>query len=114
MLSPRSRGKGSRRPPGRGGGKRKRQPVQWRKRAGHALDDVAQLSGPLEAVQMHGWRGDSATELIYKFDQRMAEAGIRYFADCQGHRHCWTFTVWIPAEVAATVSSIVAQLKRSK
>lgn len=112
MLSPRSRGKGSRRipiPTSRG----KRKPVVWRKQAVHAVERFPKDVGELTELTYWGPFGHSAAESIYLFDQRIAGTGIRYQAELRGG---WSFQpmfkIRVPASAAAKVRSIIAQIEK--
>jgi len=110
MLSPRSRGKGSRRlPVERGRGKRKS--VNWRKQAQHAVDSVDELKGPTHLLVIHGFYGDWTTDMIYRFDQGMAKIGLHYYAEFAGRRHAFAFKVWVLAARAADVQEIIARIR---
>jgi len=115
MLSPRSRGKGSRRVPWRDGGRRKTKSVSWRKQAQHALDSVDDFVGPVHLLMIHGYYGDSASDMIYRFDQAMAKIGVHYYAEFSGQRQAlwrWTFKVWVLAAKVAEVQEIISRIKR--
>jgi hypothetical protein len=113
MLAPRSRGKGSRRWPGRDGGRGKRKGLAtWRKHAQHAATSIAELTQPLEQVVINGFYRDSADDFIYKFDQCMAQMGLQYYAECTGRRHRWSFTIWVPSDKAPDVREIIAGIKK--
>ena len=112
MLSPRSRGKGSRRVPGRDGGRRKRKPVEWRKQATHAVDDVSQLDGVLIELTHVCPFGRSAAECIYLFDQEVARAGIRYHAELRGTRLTPMFALRVPAAHEGTVRAIIDRVRK--
>src|SRR6266436_6614375 len=111
MLSPRSRGKGSRRMPGRDGGRRKSKPAIWRKQAQHAVDSVDELKGPVHPLLIQGRYGDSAPDMIYRFDQDMAKIGLPYYAEFSGWRHGWTFRVWVLEDRASNVQEIISRIR---
>ena len=109
MLSPRSRGKGSRRRPWRDGGRRKWRSPEWRKQAVHAIEDFPKEAG--ELVEMFFFPCDrSAAKSIYLFDQRIAHTGIKYQAELHGKRFTARFIIRVPASDVATVSEIIAQI----
>jgi len=113
MLSPRSRGKGSRRlPVERGRGKAKKL-VNWRKQAQHTVDSVDELKGPTHLLVLHGFYGDSATDMIYRFDQGMAKIGLHYYAEFAGRRQgwIWTIKIWVLADRAAEVQQIISRIQ---
>src|SRR4051794_10137688 len=112
MLSPRSRGKGKRRFPGRDGGRRKQKPVAWRKRATHAVDDRSELPGQLVELSYVCSFDQSAAQAIYSFDQALAHTGIRYHAELHGGRYWPVFTLRVPADSVATVRSIITRLQQ--
>src|SRR5262245_3339791 len=112
MLSPRSRGKGSRRFPGRDGGRGKHKVAQWRKQATHAVDDLSVLPGALAALTYWCRFGQSPAEAIYRFDQQIAGTGIRYHAELHGARTWHFFTVHVPAESAERVQAIISRVQR--
>jgi hypothetical protein len=75
MLSPRSRGKGSRRcPMPTSRGKQKR--AEWRKQAVHAIEEFPRNSGELMTLRYDGSFGHSAAECIYLI--RPANCGNGY------------------------------------
>lgn len=108
MLSPRSRGKGSRRWPGRDGGRRKQKPVEWRKQATHAVDDVADLGTELVVLDYSCPFGRSPAESIYLFDQEMARIGARYYAELRGSRRYPVFRFHVLTACADVVCEIIA------
>jgi hypothetical protein len=86
MLSPRSRGKGSRRPPGRDGGRGKRakqKRIEWRKRAIHAVDEFPKNSDDIVELIFSVPFERTPSEIIYLFDQRISTTGFRYQANCE-------------------------------
>jgi hypothetical protein len=111
MLSPRSRGKGSRRVPWRDGGRRKRKPVTWRKQATHAVDDPSELSGELVWDYYQCPSGRSPHQGIYLFDQEAARAGIRYYAELSGSRFYPAFFIHVPVADKDKVTAIIARLE---
>lgn len=112
MMSPRSRGKGSRRLPGRDGGRRKRKVAEWRKQATHAVDALTELTGELIRLDYHCPFGHAPGESIYRFDQEAARIGLRYFAELGGYRLAPVFTLHVSVDQAATVLAIIARLRR--
>jgi hypothetical protein len=79
VRSPRSRGKGGRRFPGREGGRRKRRPVgSWRHRCQHLVEDQSELSPPLVSLWYSGRWGEKLEHRAYVLDQEMAKAGVRW------------------------------------
>jgi hypothetical protein len=112
MLSPRSRGKGGRRAPGRDGGRGKRKVVLWRKQALHAIEKFPRNSGELVGLTYFGPFGHSAAERIYLFDQRIAEIGVRYVAELCGSGKSSFFDLRVPAWSAERVSAIIVQIEK--
>ena len=112
MLSPRSRGKGSRRLPGRDGGRRKQRIAQWRKQAVHAVDGADELHAPLVPLTYTCPRGKSPAEGIYLFDQAMACTGIRYQAELYGSRFFPVFIIRVPTESARTVTHVITKVEK--
>jgi len=109
MLSPRSRGKGGRRFPGRDGGARKHRPVRWRKQAVHAVEQFPKNVGEVTELTCYWPCLDyTAAEWIYLFDQRIAGTGIPYAPEFHGQ----VFTVRVPASAAAKVSAIITQIQK--
>ncbi len=103
-----SRGKGSRRRPGRSGGARKRKPIEWHKQATHAVDDARELGEPVVSLRYWGEWGQPPSVQIYKFDQKIAAIGIRYHARCLGRRA--GFEIQVLDEHAPKVRSLIAEL----
>jgi hypothetical protein len=112
MMSPRSRGKGSRRLPWRDGGRRKQKVAEWRKQATHAVEALTELTGELVRVHYHSPFGQKPGESIYRFDQEAARSSLRYFAELGGYRRAPVFTLHVPVDQAAAVQAIVARLRR--
>jgi hypothetical protein len=115
MLSPRSRGKGSRRAPGRDGGRGKRvkeKAVAWRKRAVHAVDEFPKNCGDIVELYFSVPFGLSAAESIYLFDQCIATTGIRYQAELRGSGNYSSFVIRVPASIEPKVKDIIAQIMR--
>src|SRR5262245_53299185 len=110
MLSPRSRGKGGRRFPGRDGGRRKSKPVEWRNRAPHSVKEPTELPGDLVVLTWYCPFGRSPAESIYLFDQGIARTGIRYHAELFGSRLQPGFIIRVPAEGEATARAIIARI----
>lgn len=112
MLSPRSRGKGGRRFPGRDGGRHKRQPVAWRKQATHAVANLSELSGELVWVSYQCPSNRSPAQSIYLFDQEIARSGIQhYHAELLGSRFYPSFVIHVPAEDKAKVTALITKLE---
>ena len=109
MLSPRSRGKGNRRCPGRDGGRGKQKRAEWRKQAVHAVEEFPKNVGELTQLTCF-WPLErySAAEWIYLFDQRIADTGIHYVPEFRGQ----VFSVRVRASDAAKVSAIIAQINK--
>ena len=107
MLSPRSRGKGGRRVPGRDGGRGKRTKVKWRHQAVHAVERFPEHVGEIVELTFPVPYGRSAGESIYLFDQRLAGTGIRYQVELRGTN----FVIRVPASCASKVNAIIAQIK---
>ena len=112
MLSPRSRGKGGRRFPGRDGGRRKQKAVEWRKQAKHSVDELSTFTEESVAMNYFCPSGQSPAEAIYRFDQEIARTGIRYYAELHGSRFWHFFTLHVPAHSATTVESILARVQK--
>src|SRR5262245_38783248 len=87
VRSPRSRGRGSRRWPGRPGGARKRKPVPaWQKRTQHRVRDVTAVPTPAVALPYRGEYRRDAAHNAYLLDQELGRLGVRYFAEYHGRR----------------------------
>ena len=112
MMSPRSRGKGSRRGPWRDGGRGKQKVPAWRKQATHAVENLMELAGELTKVHFLCPFGRTAGESIYLFDQEAARIGFRYFAELSGARLTRMFTLHVSADQAEVVGAIIARLRR--
>jgi len=112
MLSPRSRGKGSRRCPGRDGGLGKRRPTVWRKQVVHAVEEFPKGSGELTDLTYSCPFGHSAAEGIYLFDQLIAGTGILYQAELRRGELGRVFTIRVPTSFAVRVSAIIAQIEK--
>lgn len=85
-----SKGKGSRRFPGKDGGAgRKRAAAAWQKRATFMKQSLADLPAPHGIISFHGIWDKSSEESIYLLDQAMVEHGIDYFAEKAGERLKW-------------------------
>jgi hypothetical protein len=110
MLSPRSRGKGNRRPPVPSS-RRRQKKIEWRNRAPHAVGDASELPGELVEAIYRCPFGRSAAESIYLFDQRVAGTGLRYYAELGGTQFGPVFTIRVPADSAAKVRAIIAQVE---
>ena len=79
--SPKSRGKGNRRMPGRAGGARKRKPVgPWERCCQHTVADLAELPSPVASLVYVGEWGKTLGHRAYVFDQAMARVGVWYHA----------------------------------
>jgi len=112
MLSPRSRGKGSRRVPWRDGGRVKRKRPTWRKQATHSVDEVPEAWDEVVELTYRPQSRRSPAEAIYLLDQEVAGMAIRYTAELGGTR-CWpVFTIRVPASCAAAVGAIIARIER--
>jgi hypothetical protein len=112
MLSPRSRGKGSRRVPWRDGGRRKQKRSEWQKRAAHAVKELSELSGVLVVLPYRCPSGRTPAEAIYRIDQQIARTGIRYYAELHGTPHWPLFMIQVPAQDAARVRSLIEQVEK--
>src|SRR5262249_24338261 len=92
MLSPRSRGKGGRRRPGRDGGRGKRSKqgaMTWRKRAVHAIREFPKNCNEIVDLTFSVPFGRTPAESIYLFDQLIAATEIRYQVELRGSGyHC--------------------------
>jgi hypothetical protein len=86
VRSPRSRGSGTRHPPGRPGGARPlRDELPWRARATHA-SAPADIPTPHTRLCFAGTWGTPAEELAYKVDQAFAAAGVPYHPESYQRR----------------------------
>jgi hypothetical protein len=112
MLSPRSRGKGSRRRPGRDGGRRKWKVAEWRKQATHAVGAISELVGELTMVEYHCPFRRTAGECIYWFDQEAARIGLWYYAELPNYYWFPVFKLYVPVDRAEAVRGIIARLPR--
>jgi hypothetical protein len=112
VLSPRSRGKGGRRFPGRDGGRRKRKRPERRKQATHAVDELWQLSGQLVSLMYLCPASRTPAESIYLFDQRIARIGTHYLAELHGSRFWPFFLIRVPADCAVAVGAVIEELRR--
>ena len=74
-----SKGKGSRRFPGRDGGRRRGHPEDWSKQARHATQSTADLMPPLVTLRYQGEWLAPASKNIYRFDQLVAKIGAFYY-----------------------------------
>lgn len=110
MLSPRSRGKGGRRFPGRDGGRGKRKVPAWRKQAGHAVVELPQV-GELVELDYSVPFGYSAAEGIYLFDQRIARTGIHYEVALVSTGVHHRFAIRVPVADAERVQTIIRQIR---
>jgi hypothetical protein len=113
VRSPRSRGKGNRRFPGREGGKRKRKAARpWERRCQHLVADVAELQQPVTTLWYGGPWGTELEHQAYVFDQEMARLEIRYFAvlAVRYRRYAWHLTV--AESDAEQVAETIARLER--
>ncbi len=113
VRSPRSRGKGNRRFPGRPGGARPKKLPIWRNRAQHLVASLEELSQPVVSLVYRGVIGEDAAHNIYLFDQRMGKLGISYFVRYRGRWWNTTiFTVIVSAQDEALASEAVARIQR--
>lgn len=112
MLSPRSRGKGSRRGPWREGGRGKQRPVSWRKQAVHAVAALPKEIGEIVELNLSRPSGLSPAECIYLFDQRMSRFGIHYEAELHGRGYHSYFMIRAPARNEAEVRGAIAQIQQ--
>src|SRR5438034_801233 len=112
--SPRSRGKGSRRFPGRPGGARKKAPVgAWQHRTKHMVASKIELRQPVVPISYAGVCGEDAAHNIYLFDQEIARLAMRYFAEYKGCRlRSPRFTIYVAKEHAAAVGAVAARLRK--
>jgi hypothetical protein len=102
-----SRGKGRRRFPGRDGGAGKKRLPEWQKRAAHAAESVAAIPKPVTSIWYMGDHSKNSCERIYVLDQRLAKAGIRYFAAYGGR---WFFKITVANGNRARATSIIESL----
>jgi hypothetical protein len=54
--------------------------------------------------------GKNPSEAIYLFDQEIAKTGIRYFAELEGSRRWYVFTIWVAESSTAEVQRILDRL----
>jgi hypothetical protein len=112
MLSPRSRGKGSRRVSWRDGGRGKqRKGTDWRKRAVHAVDELPKELGDSIELTLSVPYGRTEAETIYLFDQCVARISIRYQAELCGSGYYMHFLIRVPTAFASAMNAIIAQIK---
>jgi hypothetical protein len=102
-----SLGKGSRRGPWREGGARKARRPEWQKRASHAVEAIDSITEPVASLWYLGDHRKNPSERIYVLDQRMAKAGIPYFAE-YGNR--WSFRVTVSAKYRTRANAIIESL----
>ena len=114
MLSPRSRGKGGRRFPGRDGGRGKqRLMAPWQKCANHAVDSFTDTQQEIATVSFYLGSVTSEATIVYRFDQRAAREGFPYqFEVIPAGFKSFVFVVRVPALFKTIVEAIVAELKR--
>jgi hypothetical protein len=102
-----SQGKGNRRGPWRDGGAGKKRRPAWQKRAPHAVESMAAIPKPVASLWYMGDHRKNPSERIYVLDQRMAKAGVRYFAAYGGP---WAFKITVAAGNRAVATKIVESL----
>jgi hypothetical protein len=109
--SSQSRGKGSRRWPGRSGGARKRKVPEWASRAVHAVESLDDLPAAVVSFRYRKPWGKDAAESIYLFDQEAARAGIVYHAEYGTTPDRWpAFEIRVSEEHEDAVRQILARL----
>lgn len=106
-----SRGEGSRRRPGRGGGARKWKRPDWEHQAVHMVASLDDLPKPV-AFLIYGkpWGKDSG-ESIYLFDQEVAKVGVMYYAKYLPGPGRWNaFSIWVSEKDKDAVQQIIERL----
>ena len=112
VRSPKSRGKGSRRYPGRPGGARKRKPIgPWKKRCQHTVSDIRELPQPVTQLNYCGIWCKKPKERAYLFDQEMAKLGISYHAAVTIVFCRRGLLITIPSAQSPQVSEVIAKLE---
>ena len=107
-----SKGRGSRRFPGRGGGIGKQKNAEsWRSRTTHAVESPALLSEKAEQVNYQGRSKKDVSELAYLLDQAFARAGIPYAVEPVSAFWCPALTVFVPASLREKAAAIISQLE---
>lgn len=107
----RSQGKGSRRMPGRPGGSRKPKSPDWEHQATHMAKSYEALPQPTTRLSFSTIWGKTPSEAIYQFDQAMARLSTPYFAEFEGGRRQYTFTIFVAEPAATEVQKIIATLQ---
>src|SRR4051794_152216 len=109
--SSQSRGKGSRRWPGRAGGAHKRKKQEWEHQAVHMVASRDDLPTPVVSLMYSKpWRKDAA-ESIYLFDQEAAKAGIVYHAEYTPRTSRWhVFSISVREKDSDAVQKIIDRL----
>ena len=110
--SPLSRGKGSRRWPGRSGGLHKGRPVpDWERRCQHRTDDLSKLAGPFSTLSYRGPRRCRFVVRVYRFDQEMARLGVVYYADVAVEYRMRILRITVATKDLAKVKSAIERLE---
>src|SRR5882672_8067725 len=106
-----SRGKGSRRLPGRGGGAHARKKQKWERQAVHKLSCLEELTPPATVLLYSGRWGRDAEESIYLFDQEAAKSKIVYYAEYWTGSWRWpVFSIWVSEENKQAAQQIIERL----
>ena len=112
VLSPRSRGKGNRRWPGRAGGARKRKPVgPWQRRCQHTVASPTDLPQPVVSLWDVGAWGQKLEHRAYVFDQEMARLGLQYFAVLGVRYGRRALRITISVSQSERVAEVIARLE---
>lgn len=113
VRSPRSRGKGGRRYPGRPGGlKRGKTPGNWERRCQHRIEDINLLPQPWVELWYNG-NGDTELEhRAYLFDQAMAKCGIFYVAILGARYRHWALLIRVREADSQQVAGVIKRLER--
>ncbi len=107
----RSQGKGSRRSPGRRGGARRPKHQDWEKRATHRTESPDALPQPTAKLSFSTIYGKTPSEAIYQFDQQMARVNVPYFAEFEGGRGRYVFTITVAESGANDVRRVIGILR---
>jgi hypothetical protein len=113
VRSPKSRGKGSRRFPGRPGGARKAKGIgAWQHRCQRLVSSPTELSQPVASLWYGGAWGHDLEHRAYVFDQQMGKLGVRYFATIRVCYRRQAMLVTVAQSQAARVAEAIARLER--
>ncbi len=108
-----SKGKGSRRFPGRPGGARKNKPQAWKSRATHALDDPSELGEDISELEYRGIWDKSPSERIYLLDQEFARSQIAYAAALTSIRWHPPFVIYVRRSDKDKAAEVIRQLEQN-